>query len=1357
MKEKLRRLGITMMTLLVGFVTVAVQSPVLAATVSKGGYISGGAISTNYPLNWSWSLSVGMDKLYVDGQLGYCLEPSIDVATNSAKGTPASSVTGLKTHPTRTDAPVIPFTKALQDKVALIANYGHGYPGHTGDDWIWATQKAIWQAVGHTVTGGTNVDAKVAEINALVADHYTLTSWDDTTRKVAPGQQVTVAGANNWVYSSELSKGVSVTTSGNNFIITVNNPSNARFVVDKKAGVKQGTSMIYSDGSSQKVLVAKLYDPVISIMNFEAAEGFVELHKQDTYGNDIAGTVFQIATDRNGTNGRNYTTGANGKVTTPGLIPGNYFVKEVSVPEPLVLDETWRSITINAGTTSTYTATNKAQRSDLTITKIENDWDTIQTEKNGIKLSDATIQLFAKTDIYEGSRRIYLADELVGEEITDQHGNVVFHNLPLGEYYAKELKAPEGYLLFDGRWDASIKFDGSQVTTEVTTTGYTVDNQVIYGKANLVKQDGNNTLLEGAVFGLFTAEGTKLLELRTGANGRIITPDLRYGEYYFQELEAPVGYWLSEEKHYFTIKEHEEMIYLTTNNDPIEAKLLVNKFDSETLQPLEGAKFKVRDLTTNEWVTVKFQEGKEVITKDEWATDSDGQFLLEVFLPYGTYQLVEVEAPEGYNLAAPINFTIDENQTYHELEIIGTVLESNVPNRPIRSDIQIAKVDALTGAYLPNFKFKLTNLVTMEETVGETGTDGLFTFEKLKYGRYMVEEIEVAGEYLIDRTPQFVDIIEDSIVYELEFENYQPVGEITLEKVDYKDGTPIAGAVYGLYKVGTDELVKEATTDEDGLAVFRGIALGDYYIQEISSPDGYIIDETQYEASVVYVDDVTPIIKVALTVDEMREVEIGTSASFVEMDPVEPDFVTIVDVVAYENLLIGKEYRVDGHLMNKEINEPILIDGELVTGSTTFTAEEHDGSVEVYFTFDRSKLETDTVVVFEDMYQEGSLIAVHHDINDVEQTVEIPKIGTEASVFERDEKEHNIVTLVDQVHYEGLVIGKEYTVTGVLMDQETGEALLIDGETITGTTVFTADQTEGTVDVFFTFDQSKLETDTVVVFEDMYDGERLIAVHHDIEDEAQTVELPTAETEASFVKRDKKDRDVVTVVDEVVYTGLVPGTEYVIKGKLMDKHTGKPALIDGKEITNSKTFTPEKSDGVVELEFTFDQSKLKTDAIVIFEYVYEGERLIVTHADIEAVSQTIEIVKVQLIKVDDKSGKPLAGAEFTMYDEAGKAITVRTTGEDGIAEFSVIQGEKVTIKETKSPTGYKLSDEVVEYEGKKGVKDNLHTQEYLNTKLPDLPNTGQGPSMLLTAGAVSVALGAVLMVITRKRETEEEA
>ena len=388
------------------------------------------------------------------------------------------------------------------------------------------------------------------------------------------------------------------------------------------------------------------------------------------------------------------------------------------------------------------------------------------------------------------------------------------------------------------------------------------------------------------------------------------------------------------------------------------------------------------------------------------------------------------------------------------------------------------------------------------------------------------------------------------------------------------------------------------------------------------------------------------------------------------------DKATIVDTVYYSHLLPGKEYTVHGILMDKKTGEPILIDSKEITASTTFTAENEEGSVDVIFTFDASILAPKTVVAFEYMEYEGIEIAVHEDIDDEDQTVYIPKIHTTAvgeDTQDHIEKAKEEAVIVDTVSYEGLEIGREYTVTGKLMDKETGEPILVNGEEVTASETFTAETEEGGIDITFTFDSSALAGKSLVAFETLYTEEKEVAVHADITDEGQTVRIPEIHTTATDKVTGDHDGVVAketTVLDEVFYTNLIPGKEYTVSGKLMVKETGEPLTIDGKEVTAEKTFVAEEADGSIILEFTFDSSALAGKKIVAFEDVtYEGIS-IGTHEDLTDEDQTISYPEIHTTAADQTSGSKTMtlGSSVTLVDTvtykgltAGKTYVVKGT------------------------------------------------------------------------------------------------
>ena len=173
---------------------------------------------------------------------------------------------------------------------------------------------------------------------------------------------------------------------------------------------------------------------------------------------------------------------------------------------------------------------------------------------------------------------------------------------------------------------------------------------------------------------------------------------------------------------------------------------------------------------------------------------------------------------------------------------------------------------------------------------------------------------------------------------------------------------------------------------------------------------------------------------------------------------------------------------------------------------------------------------------------------------------------------------------------------------------------------VTASVKFTADAEDGTVDVIFEFSGVKTAGKKIVAFETLEYKGKEYAVHADINDNDQTVLIPKVSTTASdknngtHMSYAGKD---VTIVDKVEVKNIVAGREYTLKGKVMDKKTGNPLLVDGKEITAEKTFKANGENETVELEFTFDASALKGTTTVVFENLYEGENEIGTHADLE--------------------------------------------------------------------------------------------------------------------------------------------
>jgi hypothetical protein len=221
---------------------------------------------------------------------------------------------------------------------------------------------------------------------------------------------------------------------------------------------------------------------------------------------------------------------------------------------------------------------------------------------------------------------------------------------------------------------------------------------------------------------------------------------------------------------------------------------------------------------------------------------------------------------------------------------------------------------------------------------------------------------------------------------------------------------------------------------------------------------------------------------------------------------------SLIDTVSYKNLIPGKSYTVFAELMNAKTGEKMIgLDGKYMECKKTFTAEKADGSIKVTFSIDSRLLKDTTVVAFETLYREGEKVAVHTDINDKNQSVHYPGMGTSATVNNSHYASTSKKTrLVDRVWYQNLIPGHTYRVEGTLMDKSTNLPILINGGEVVVKKDFVPDSAYGYVDMEFTFNSSSLDKHTVVVFEHMYDGKVLLTSHADINDTAQSVQFNNA-------------------------------------------------------------------------------------------------------------------------------------------------------------------------------------------------------------------------------------------------------
>ena len=335
---------------------------------------------------------------------------------------------------------------------------------------------------------------------------YNLSNWNRPG--VSPGAAY---GPDKWKTQAD-----KMVANGNAEYIGVIPDDNPK--VAQTLGIQNGDLLITPKGNaaSGHVAIAIIENGVvksfgaagsgITVLNFEnmysekrgdtyvyrlaASTGDLLVHKVDQHGKNIAGVTFHIT----GPNvDGNYVTDGNGIIELNGVSFGDYTITEVAVPagSNMVLNTTPMYATIN-GTANRVTveSTNYYQRGKARIHKV----DSLEGEnpKGDAQLSGATYALYASEDIYEGSTKIYSANQQVGGNVTTgENGYTEYINeLPIGNYYWKEVKESVGYLLNTQTVPITITYQG-ETSTEAVESTVTHEEEKIYQRAKVVKMDND--------------------------------------------------------------------------------------------------------------------------------------------------------------------------------------------------------------------------------------------------------------------------------------------------------------------------------------------------------------------------------------------------------------------------------------------------------------------------------------------------------------------------------------------------------------------------------------------------------------------------------------------------------------------------------------------------------------------------------------------------------------------------------------------------------------------------------------------------------------------------------------------------
>ena len=383
---------------------------------------------------------------------------------------------------------------------------------------------------------------------------------------------------------------------------------------------------------------------------------------------------------------------------------------------------------------------------------------------------------------------------------------------------------------------------------------------------------------------------------------------------------------------------------------------------------------------------------------------------------------------------------------------------------------------------------------------------------------------------------------------------------------------------------------------------------------------------------------------------------------------------TLVDTVTYSGLKPGRAYTLTGKLMDKDTGKAATDkSGKEITGTATFTPSTANGTAKVNFSFDGSNLKGKTLVAYETLngisvaYGIASSkkdLAIHKDISDADQSVTNMSLSTTAKDQKSGTKQVTLsrtAKIDDTVSYKGAIRGTSYKINGTLMNKSTGEAAVDgDGKPITASGVFTAGSATGTATVTFTFNTNGMAGGAYVAFEEVYETtggkETLWGTHMDLNDEAQTVYVPSIST--NLIDEDSQTnytyiRDNVKAHDLVTYEGLIAGKTYKLTGTLVEKSTGKTFVdANGKTATITQTFTPDSDSGSVDMVFDINPSNLKISALVAFETLSCNGEQVTIENDLDNEQQTLHFPILSTTAKGKVSGKNYVdiGGDMSIID-----------------------------------------------------------------------------------------------------------
>ena len=1195
-------------------------------------------------------------KIFADGKEAYCIEPGHTLYSGNTLTEDGSTIWKN-------------LGSAKQKAINLALLYGKpgsgkSLSGTEDQKWV-ATQLIVWEFVsgcrstseGYKCTntkfidgicaGGANPGVKSVynAISKSLANYSTVPSFASAIASKAETYEMKysdgkytlkLTDSNNILsdFSFKTTGCVSATVSGNKLTLTSSNPLNDAVTFNSAKSmpsVGNTTLVPYGDASLQDIItgVENDADPIRAYFKVKTSSGNLKLVKTSEDGN-VANIEFTVKGDGYS---KTVKTNSKGEFELTDLVPGSYTVTEIT--DSKYETQKSQTVKVESGKTATVTFENVLKKGSLEVVKTSEDNfnEGVKFHLYGTSLSGSSVDMYATKS----------ADGIAKFENVLVSGDT--------PYTLEEVNTAERYVVPKAQ-TASIEWN--KVTQRSFENVLKKWNLTVTKTDAETKTSQGDASLAGAVYGIYN-NGKLVDKYTTDKNGSFTTSYYICGDNWtLKEIEPSEGYLLDKTEYHigaeakkYTLENNSVSMGVT--EDILKGKIAIIKHTDDGSTKIEtpekGAEFQVYLKSSGSYAKATESE-RDTLVCDEYG------FAETKELPYGTYTVHQTKGWNGTEFIADFDvFVNDDGKTYKYL----------INNSSLESYVKIVKIDSETGKQIPyagaGFQIydpdgKLVTMTYTYPTVTEidtfyTNSDGyLITPETLPYGKgYSVVEVQTPYGYVLDSTPVYFDITAENTTEEngvtivkAEKKNTPQKGTITVEKTGeiFSNVTSsgekeivyqpeyslngLSGAVFEIYadedittpdgtvRVKEDTLVDTVITGTNGKATSNEFYLGKYRVVEKTAPYGFVLNKT--------------VNHIELTYSGQNEKVTNTLTSFTnDRQKVVIDLTKILE--QDEKFNIGN----NNEIFN--VSFGLYADEDLKASNGTVIPE--NGLIEIITCDEKGKATFTTDLPIGSYYVKEISTDNHYILSDKKYPVAFESARQNTATVH--------ITVNDGGPIENEIIYG--TIKGLKIDRETGENIagalfglfsIYEIKFTEETAILTAESNEEGI---FTFENVPYGEYIVCELKPatgyLPNGESYPVT---ISENKEVVEInvlndkiPELKTTAAIDgKKEFTVNGDVTIDDVVSYKHLVPGKEYTVKGILMDKATGKPFLVDGKEITSEVTFTAEKANSEVTVSFTFDGSVItKETEIVVFEALYREGTEIAVHADIDDKDQTVTI------------------------------------------------------------------------------------------------------------------------------------